>query len=701
MSYIWVEQQDLSDCGPACLAMIGQYYGKESTISQLRELAKTDKEGTSIKGLLHATKSMGLEGVAGRFALNQNIDIRVPCILHITKDERLYHYIVLWKITDTSIIISDPAEGVIEFPRGMFLSGTICSANNHLYQWNGVALLFLTSNSKKKYLSRGKNSIKNFLKLILETSISYKIVFLSVLSAILNIMVTFFYQLLIDRMIPEFSISSSSRIFLIFVLIITAKTCFDWLRVQLILLFNREIHSGLTYKFYYHLLHLPQSFFDHRATGELVSRLQDINVIQDLLAQLVLIVFVDVLSIIISGTILFKRSKIMLLLLLSECFIYFFIVLIFRKRYEDLNKKQMENEATLTSVIVEGLSGITTVKAFAIEEEMLIKLNDKLNTFWRSLLDVNSVENMQYAIKNWISGIFQLLFLWIGGIQVVQGKFTIGELVMFNALAAYLLTPVRNIINLQTQMQAAMVAYNRTDEIMQLDIEGIECNNNEGEICGDIEFKNIKFRYDLQQLLLDNACMRISKGEKVAIIGNNGTGKSTVARLLNRLYLPEKGSITINGINIDKYDLKEYRKKVVYVPYNTFLFSGTILENITFGIKNIDDEKIKKVCEIVGIYDDIMKLPFQYQTLIGENGINISGGQKQKIALANAILKNPAILILDEATSNIDEKSEKKIWEDLFNYLQGITVIVIAHKSSIIDKCDCIYKITQNKIIKI
>ena len=701
MSYIWIAQQDTSDCGPACLAMVGQYYGKENTINQLRELAKTDREGTSIKGLLLAIESMGLEGIAGQFALDQYIDISVPCILHIIKDENQYHYVVLWRITDTSVIISDPAEGILEFPKHMFLTGELCSVNNHLYQWNGVSLLFFTPKSKKKCLLRNRKSIKGFLRLISERNISYVIVFLSLLSAILNITMTFIYQLLIDKMIPEESIGNSSIIFLFFVLVMTAKIIFDWLRVQLIMLFNKDIHSRLTYKFYQHLLYLPQSFFDHRTTGELLSRLQDINVIQDLLAQFVLTVFVDVLSILISGVILFRRSKIMLSLLLMECCIYFFIVLMFRKRYEYLNKKQMENEATLTSAIVEGLSGITTVKIFGIEKEMLIKLTEKLNKFWRSLLDVNGVENIQYAIKNWISGIFQLIFLWIGVIYVVKGRFTIGELVMLNALAAYLLTPVRNIINLQAQMQAAMVAYNRVDEIMQLDVEKIESINEPQKIHGDIEFKNIKFRYNLQHLLLDNMCMKICEGQKVAIIGNNGSGKSTIAKLLNRLYLPEEGSITINGIDINDYDLKEYRKKVVYVPYNVFLFTGTIKENITAGIKNVDDEKIKKVCEIVGIYDYIMELPFQYQTLIGENGLNISGGQKQKISLANAILKNPTILVLDEATSNIDEKSEKKLWNDLFDYLHGVTVIVIAHKSSVINKCDCSFKIMNNKVTKI
>lgn len=701
MKYIWIEQQDSSDCGPACLVMIGRYYGKRSTITYIREKSKTNKYGTTVKGLMDGAKSMGLNALAGQYSFDKEIDIKTPCVMHVVKDEHFLHYVVLWEVTKTSVIISDPAEGIIELSKQMFLSGNVCSAQSHLYQWNGVALLFFSTKDTKNYLPKEKRIVKEFFHLILEKKVSYSIVLLSVLSTILNIIIVFFLQLLIDKIIPEGNINNSLNILIVFLLIVTAKVIFDWTRVQQTLLFNKEIHSGITYKFYEHLLQLPQNFFDHRTTGELVSRLQDINIIQDLLAQIVLSVFVDVLSIVISTVVLYKRNKVMFLMILFECSIYFFIVIIFKNQYAKSNKIQLENEANLTSTMVEGLSGNSTIKIYTLLYPIMSKLKNKLNDFWSGVFEVTSIENTQYAIRDWISNIGQLLLLWIGGGYVIQGKLTLGELVMFNVLSAYLLTPVRNLVNLQAQVQTAIVAYKRTQEIMELNIEESGIEQKKLEIQGDIEFENIDFRYDMQSLIFESMSIKIPQNEKTVIIGDNGTGKSTIAKLIMRLYSPEEGKIKINGQDINNYSLQNYRKKIAYVPQDAFLFTGTIEENLTMGIDKIGHDKIKKVCEVVGIHDFIMSLPFQYQTMIGENGINISGGQKQKIALARAVLRDTKILILDEPTSNIDEKSELKLWENLFDYLKECTVIIIAHKSCVISKCDNIFVIRNKKVVQI
>jgi len=250
-------------------------------------------------------------------------------------------------------------------------------------------------------------------------------------------------------------------------------------------------------------------------------------------------------------------------------------------------------------------------------------------------------------------------------------------------------------------MQTAIVAYKRTQEIMELDIEAAESEIKKADIQGNIVFKNINFRYGMQPLILENLNMEILQNKRTAIIGESGIGKSTIAKLIMRLYSPESGEITINDIGINKFNLHELRKEISYVPQNIFLFTGTLKENLTLGLDDIKDSKIVEVCKIVGIHDFIMALPFQYQTIIGENGTNLSGGQKQKIGLAKAVLRNPKILVLDEATSNIDQKSEEIFWDNLFTYLKNVTIIIIAHKSCVISKCDKVYKIKNRNTIKL
>jgi len=700
MKHILIEQQDLADCGPACLAMIGQYYGVKSTIARLREVTKTDGQGTNIKGLMVGASSLGLDAWAGKCLFEENIDIEVPCIMHVIKDNNLLHYIVLWEVTDLTITISDPAEGVVKLSKQNFLSGNICNIQEHSYQWSGIILFFTSTQNTVRRGDREKNIIGEFLKIILNKKISFEIFFLSLLSAVINVIIAFFYQVLIDKIIPGESTKYSVWIILAFILFVSAKSIFDLIRVQLTLLFNKGVHSQLTYKFYQHLLHLPQKFFDHRTVGELVARLQDVNAIQDVLTQLVLISFVDALSVLISSFVLLRNNKMMYFILLIQCFVYIVIVIFFRNKYTKLNKRQLEKEADLTSLIVEGLTGNVSIKIHNAAPEILLKLKRRLNDYWESVCELSGVENIQYAMKDWIGSVGELILLWIGGSYVIQGKLTLGELIMFNALSVYLLTPVRNLINLQAQMQTAIVAYKRAQEIMELDMEVAE-SEIKADIQGNIVFKNINFRYGMQPLILENLNMEILQNKKTAIIGESGIGKSTIAKLIMRLYSPESGEITINDIGINKFNLHELRKKISYVPQNIFLFTGTLKENLTFGFDDIEDSKIVEVCKIVGIHDFIMALPFQYQTIIGENGTNLSGGQKQKIGLAKAVLRNPKILVLDEATSNIDQKSEEIFWDNLFTYLKNVTIIIIAHKSSVISKCDKVYKIKNRNTIKL
>ena len=280
---------------------------------------------------------------------------------------------------------------------------------------------------------------------------------------------------------------------------------------------------------------------------------------------------------------------------------------------------------------------------------------------------------------------------------------TIGGLITFNSLLAYFLDPVKNLINLQPQMQTAVVAADRLGEILDLDPEKLEGESNKmcpDTIAGDIEMKNIKFRYGTRRLVIDDVSLKIKQGQRVAFVGASGSGKTTLSKLLLNLYSTEEGEILINGNNIKDIQIERLRDKIAYIPQETFLFSGTIYENLTLGLDEVTMDEVIAATKMAHAHDFINDLPLRYETMLEENGSNLSGGQRQRLAIARAMLKKPDILILDEATSNLDAITERALDKTINEFAKDMTTIFIAHRLSTIKNCDVIYVMDKGKIIE-
>ncbi|MDU2592176.1 MAG: ATP-binding cassette domain-containing protein, partial [Paeniclostridium sordellii] len=274
-------------------------------------------------------------------------------------------------------------------------------------------------------------------------------------------------------------------------------------------------------------------------------------------------------------------------------------------------------------------------------------------------------------------------------------------LLTFDALLAYFLTPIENIINLQPTVQTALVAAERLSEILDLELEKSEQEDKKikpNTIKGNIEFKNVDFRYGTRQLILKDINMTIKKGERIALVGESGSGKTTLAKLLLNFYKCEKGEILVNDYNLLDINIESLRDKIAYISQETFLFNGTILENLMLGNPYLTYEEVIDACEKAQIHDFINSLPLRYNTLVEENGSNFSGGQKQRLSIARAILRKPEILIMDEATSNLDSITEKAIERTIHKFSEGMTTIIIAHRLSTIMRCDNIYILEKGEI---
>lgn len=691
--YLCIKQHDITDCGAACLATVSRQYGLSTSITKIREVAGTDKQGTNAYGMVKAAEQLGFTAKAVKG--NQEAffsEFPLPAIAHVVVDGTLLHYVVIHKITKDQVVIADPAKGIVKKTPEEFFK-----------EWTGILILLVPAQTFHTGKDT-KNIFERFWGLLLpQKRLVLDIFAASLIITILGILGAFYFQLIIDDILPAGIEKTLTVLSIGAILLKLFSVILSVLRTQLLLYLSQKLDIALLLGYYNHVLKLPMSFFGTRKVGEIVSRFQDASSIRDAISNATLTVMIDTIMAFAGGLILFFKSKVLFAIAALMVVLYAALVLAFNKPYKMANEKQMEDNAQLTSYLVESLNGIQTVKAFNGEQTVQMETEFKFIRLLRSIFKLSCIGNTQEGFKAFVEAVGGVVILWVGAHSVLQGSMTIGSLVSFNALLVYFLDPVKNLINLQPTLQTAMVASDRLGEILDLEIEKSENQRHKvspASLIGDISIQDISFRYGTRQFILEHFSMQIKRGQRVAIVGESGAGKTTVAKLLLNLYPYESGTITIADYALPDIQLECLREKIAYIPQETFLFSGTILENLTFGMDSLEMEEVIHCARMAQIHEFINALPLRYETHLDENGSNLSGGQRQRIAIARAMLRKPEILILDEATSNLDTVTEKAIQETLDTYCDGMTTIIIAHRLSTIRRCDRIFVMEKGKIVE-
>ncbi|MFV8826413.1 peptidase domain-containing ABC transporter [Alkalihalobacterium sp. APHAB7] len=692
--YHCIKQHDEKDCGAACLATIAKQYGLKIPISKIREFAGTDKQGTNALGIVTAAEQLGFtaKGVKGDAEAFFS-EFPLPAIAHVVIDEKLLHYVVVHKITKKQVIIADPARGIVK-----------CTPEEFFQIWTGVLILMVPTQKFEKG-NETKGLFSRFFHLLKPQKwLFVQIILASILYTILGIAGAFYFQLLIDEILV-FNLEKTLHMISVGVIVLyTFKVLLDAFRSYLLLHISQKLDVSLILGYYQHVLSLPMNFFGTRKVGEIISRLLDASKVREAISGATLTIVLDTLMVIIGGIILYTQNAFLFGITVILVPIYLAIVWAFRKPFEKVNRKEMEENAQLTSYLVESLNGIETVKAYNAERLANLETETKFIKLLRSIFKHGMIDNFQSALKNYLQLAGGIVILWVGSYQVIQGNMTAGQLIAYNALLAYFLTPLQNLINLQPMLQSAVVASERLGEILDLETEADKHKGKKIEpenLTGDLQIKNLDFRYGTRELILKNINITIKNGEKIAFVGESGSGKTTLAKLLLNFYQPEKGEIFINDFNIQDLDFHKLRERIAYVSQDNFFFSGTIEENLSLGLDQRSTlADIIEAAKITKAHDFINQLPLRYNTILEENGANLSGGQRQRLSITRAILKKPDILILDEATSNLDSITEKAISETIDEYCKGITTIIIAHRLSTIMKCDKICVIEHGEIIE-
>lgn len=679
-------QSEQKDCGVACLLTILKFHKGNNNYENLRQISGTNVTGTTLLGLYHAAEKIGFNAEGCEADLESLSTLNNPCILHVIINN-MQHYVVYYGLDKkNNIIIGDPARGVSSI------------SNNELENiWQSKACLLLTPNNdfiKKDDTIKEKR--KWLLKFIKEDKPYFIMaVILGVCIALLGLAMAIFSQKLIDDILPNKKISKIYLGTTLVFLVLAIKEFFSLIRQHFLLRQAKEFNIRIIDFFYSHLLKLPKQFFDSRKIGELTARLNDTLRIQRVISQISGSVIIDVLIAIISIAFISIYSWEIGLLCIILLPIFYSIIFFNNDKIIESQRSVMSNYASVEANFISTLQGIEPIIHF--NKQNIFSENNKALylQYQNSIIKLGKTQIKLSFIANIFTIFFLSAIIIISSIQVLNNTLKIGQIIAILSLASSLLPSIANLAMIAIPISEAKIAFDRMFDFTNIkperDIYSVE--HNSISQFHKLEFNEVSFRFNGRSQLFSNVSLKINKGEIIALMGENGSGKSTLTQIIGKHYLHENGKIIINdNVKFSKVALKEWRNICAIVPQNIHLFNGSILENISFDDAFNQTQSVLDFINYYGFNTYFDKYPQSVFTIIGEEGINISGGQKQIIAIARALYSNPQLLVLDEATSAMDREAEQFILKLIEKVKSKMGVLVITHRLHILKSyCDRIY----------
>jgi ATP-binding cassette subfamily B protein len=682
-------QLDQSDCGVACLLSIIKFYQGNHSIEKLRELSGTTQEGTTMLGLYQVANNVGFKAEGCEADIQSLIEHNQPVILHVVIDKQLQHYVVCYEYSkEKGFLIGDPAKGVY-----------ILSVVELDKIWVSKSCLTLELTDKfEKSITSKNNKRKWFIDLIKQDDkLLWISVLLGVVIACLGMAMSIFSQKLIDDILPSHKITKLVSGIGLLTILLLARVGIAVLREYFLLNQTKDFNNRINNQFFSSLLHLPKSFFDTRKIGELVARLNDTQRIQSVIKLLTSSLVIDVLVSIISLVFLFGYSwKVGLISLLSLP-IYFYIIYRSNKKIIQSQTEVMQSYAFNEGNYINTIQGISTIKNDN-KQDVFKNLNQTVfGVFQEKIFSLGKI-NIQLSWQSGLASVFFLIGVLVyTSIQVFNKEIKLGELMAILGIVGSLLPSIANLALISIPINEAKIAFNRMYEFASMEKE-----SEGGQTISEIEnitVRNLSFRFAGRKELFKNINLNIERGKLVAVVGESGSGKSTLGQILQRFYSFENGSVKVNNeYELVDIELKSFRNLIGVIPQEINIFNGTVLDNILLG-DTVMPETIMEFITQYGFVDYFNQLPQGLATIVGEEGINLSGGQKQIIAFARVLYKQPQFLILDEATSAMDRNTEKFSMELLEKIKPNCAILFISHRLNTLKNiADEIY-VLEDKII--
>ncbi|QSV55412.1 MAG: peptidase domain-containing ABC transporter [Dolichospermum sp. UKL201] len=694
MKYKFVKQHSEEDCGAACLAAIAKYYGQTFTISHIREAVGTGQFGTTLLGLKRGAEILGFKANPVKTSpeiLDKINEAPLPAIIHWQGN----HWVILYGKKGKKFLIADPAVGM------RYLSKEDIKA-----AWTDWLLLLLEPDPLRFFAQKQDKEggfWRFFRRVWIYRGILFQALPLNLVLGLLSLTSPFLLQILTDDVLVRGDIKLLTTVVIAVVVMNIISTSLSFVQSNLIAHFAQRMQLGLVLEFGRQILRLPLTYYETRRSGEVVSRLRDIDQINQLIAQVVIGLpsqfFIAIISL---GFMFFYSWKLTLVALVISV-VMTTSTFIFQPTLQQKTNELLITEAETQGVLVETFKGALTLKTTASRRQFWDELQNRFNRLARLTFQTMQIGIINNTFSGFVSGIGGVVLLWFGGYLVINPaeNISVGQLLAFNSMNGNFISLISTVINFVDEFTRAKTATRRLTEVIDATPEEednskkpfVEISSNANIIC-----TNLTFHYPGRIDLLEDFSLTIPGGKNIALIGKSGCGKSTLAKLISSLYQLQSGNIQIGIYNLQDLSLECLRQQIVLVPQDAHFWNRSIIDNFRLGAPYVSFEQIVQACKISGADEFISKLPETYQTILGEFGANISGGQRQRLAIARAIVTDPAILILDESTGGLDPVSEAQVLDQLFQHRQGKTTILITHRPKVINRADWIVLIDQGRL---
>ncbi|BAZ18256.1 ABC transporter ATP-binding protein (plasmid) [Calothrix sp. NIES-4071] len=694
MKYAHVLQHNEDDCGAACLATITKHYGRNITINHIREAVGTGQTGTTLLGLKQGAEVLGFNARTAKTSpeiVNNINQAPLPAIIHW----KGHHWVVLYGEKGKKCVIADPAVGIRYLSKRELAQG-----------WSDWVTLLLEPDANRFFVERDVK-IGGFGRFIQRTwgyrNLLFQVLLLNVVLGLLSLASPFLMQILTDDVLVRGDTKLLGTVAIAVAVITFVGSSLGFVQSNLIANFAQRLELGLVLEFGRKILRLPLSYYEARRSGEITSRLQDVREINQLVSQVVVGLpsqfFIAVISL---GFMTFYSWK---LTVASICFAFVMTLstLIFQPTLQQKTRSLLVTDAENQGVLVETFKGALTLKTTTAEGQFWEEFQTRFSRITRLSLGTIQIGIINHTFSGLVSSIGGVALLWFGGLLVVNPaeNLSIGQLLAFKAMTDNFLGFISTIVKFIDEFTRVKTATQRLTEVIDATSE----NNSDNTkavvtISGDDEINcnHVNFHYPGRLELLEDFSLTIPGGQVVAIIGKSGCGKSSLAKLIAGLYTQQSGTISIGLYNQRDLLLDCLRQQVVLVPQEAHFWSRSIIENFRLGNPGVSFEQIVRACQIAEADGFICRLPDTYQTVLGEFGANISGGQRQRLAIARAIVNNPPVLILDESTAGLDPVSEMQLLDTLLDHRRGQTTILISHRPRVINRADWIVYLENGKV---